>query len=117
MTCWVVFYGGALLKMNKRFYHIIKSTKPVLVDFYADWCVPCRLIPPVLKEIKERFKTNVRIIKVNVDNYPDIANSCQVQNIPTLVLFHGGKIQWSGTGVQQVQDISVALKEILPTVQ
>lgn len=103
--------------MNKRFYHIIKSTKPVLVDFYADWCIPCRLMPPVLKEIKEQFKTKIRIVKVNVDNYPDIANGCQVQNIPALVLFHDGKIRWSGTGVLQVHDISVALKEILSTVQ
>lgn len=116
MTFSEVFYGGVLLKMNKRFYHIVKSTKPVLVDFYADWCVPCRLMPPVLKEIKELYKTKVRIIKVNVDNYPDIANSCQVQNIPAIVLFHDGKIQWSGVGVQQVHDISVALKQILTPV-
>jgi thioredoxin 1 len=102
--------------MNRRFYHIVKSTTPVLVDFYADWCIPCRLMSPILKEIKERYKTKVRIIKVNVDNHPDIANTCQVQNIPAVVLFHDGKIRWSGIGVQQVNDISGALKEILSTV-
>ena len=99
--------------MNKRFSHIIKSQKPVLVDFYADWCVPCRLMPPILKEVKEQFKARIRIVKVNVDNHPDIAMSCQVQNIPAVVLFHDGKIRWSGTGVQRVDDISCALKEIL----
>jgi len=99
--------------MSRRFYHIVKSAKPVLVDFYADWCIPCRMMPPILKEVKEQYKENVRIIKVNVDDYPDIASKCKVQNIPAIVLFQDGKIQWSGMGVQQVNDISIALKEIL----
>ena len=99
--------------MSRRFYHIVKSAKPVLVDFYADWCVPCRLMPPILKEVKDRYKENVRIIKVNVDDYPDIASKCKIQNIPAIVLFQDGKIQWSGVGVQQVNDISIALKEFL----
>lgn len=99
--------------MSKRFYRIVNSTRPVLVDFYADWCIPCRLMPPVLKEIKDQFKEHVRIIKVNVDHYPDIAFSCKIQNIPTIVVFQQGKIQWSGTGVQAVDDISMALKEFL----
>jgi thioredoxin 1 len=99
--------------MRRRFYHIVKSAKPVLVDFYADWCIPCRLMPPILKEVKDQYKENVRILKVNVDHYPDIAVSCKIQNIPAIVLFQDGKIQWSGIGVQQVNDISIALKEFL----
>lgn len=99
--------------MNKRFNNIVKSSTPVLVDFYADWCVPCRDMPAVLKEIKDQFKKNIRIIKVNVDHYPEIANSCKVQNIPAVILFQDGKIQWSGMGVQHVNDISIALKEVL----
>lgn len=99
--------------MSKRFYHIVKSTKPVLVDFYADWCAPCRLMPPILKEVKDQYKEHVRIIKVNVDHYPDIASKCKIQNIPAIVLFRDGKIHWSGMGVQQVSDISIALKEFL----
>ena len=99
--------------MSRRFYHIVKSARPVLVDFYADWCGPCRLMPAILKEVKDDFKDNVRILKVNVDHFPDIATSCRVQNIPSVVLFQEGKIQWSGIGVQQVNDISIALREIL----
>ncbi len=99
--------------MSRRFYHIVKSARPVLVDFYADWCVPCRMMPPVLKEIKEQFRDNIRIIKVNVDHFPDIASTCKIRNIPTVVLFQDGKIHWSGMGVQQVDDISIALREIL----
>jgi thioredoxin 1 len=99
--------------MSRRFYHIVNSARPVLVDFYADWCAPCRLMPPVLKEIKDQFKNNVRIIKVNVDQYPDIASTCKIRNIPSIVVFQDGKIHWSGIGVQQVDDISIALREIL----
>ena len=99
--------------MMKRFNRIVNSSKPVLVDFYADWCVPCRLMPAVLREVKNQYRQKVRIVKVNVDQYPDIALSCKVQNIPSVVLFQDGKIQWSGMGVQQVNDISIALREIL----
>ncbi|MEI8113779.1 MAG: thioredoxin family protein [Bacteroidia bacterium] len=99
--------------MNRRFNRIVNSARPVLVDFYADWCVPCRLMPPVLKEVKEQFKEHVRIIKVNVDHFPEIATSCEVRNIPTVVVFLQGKIQWSGKGVQATSDISIALKELL----
>lgn len=84
-----------------------------MVDFYADWCIPCRLMPPVLKEVKDQFKEHVRILKVNVDHYPDIATSCKVHNIPSIVVFQRGKIQWSGTGVQEVDDITIALRDLL----
>jgi thioredoxin 1 len=99
--------------MIKRFNRIVNSSRPVLVDFYADWCLPCQLMPPILKEVKDEFRKHVRIIKVNVDHYPDIANSCKVLNIPSVVLFQDGKIHWSGKGVQQANDISFALRDIL----
>jgi len=70
-------------------------------------------MPPVLKEVKDQFRKNVRIIKVNVDHYPDIAMNCNIQNIPSVVLFQDGKIHWSGTGVQHVNDLSIALREFL----
>ena len=92
---------------------MIKSARPVLVDFYADWCIPCQLMQPVLKEVKDQYKNKVRILKVNVDHYPDIAMSYQIQNIPAIVLFQEGKIKWSGIGVQKATDISLALDEIL----
>jgi thioredoxin-like negative regulator of GroEL len=70
-------------------------------------------MPPILKEVKDQFKEHVRIIKVNVDHFPEIATSCEVRNIPTIVVFQQGKIQWSGKGVQAISDISIALKELL----
>jgi len=70
-------------------------------------------MPPILKEVKDQYKKHVRIVKVNVDHYPDIATSCKIQNIPAIVLFQDGKIHWSGIGVQQVDDITIALKDFL----
>lgn len=100
-------------KNINRFYHILKSGRPILVDFYADWCIPCRLMPPVLKEVKDQYKGKVRIVKVNVDHYPDIATRYEIHNIPAIVLFQDGKIKWSGVGVQKATDITLALKEHL----
>jgi thioredoxin 1 len=91
----------------------VKSGRPVLVDFYADWCIPCRLMDSNLKEVKFQYKAKLRIIKVNVDNYPEIATNYQIQNIPAVVLFQDGKIKWSGVGVQAVTDITIALKDNL----
>lgn len=99
--------------MSKRFYQIINSSKPVLVDFYADWCVPCRMMPPILKEVKDLYKQNIRILKVNVDHHPEIANVFNVNNIPAVIVFQNGKMQWHGLGVQQVNDISFAIRELL----
>lgn len=99
--------------MTKRFNHIINSSKPVLVDFYADWCMPCKQIPPILKEVKNQFRNNVRIIKVNVDHFPDIANSYKINNLPAVILFRNGKIHWSGKGVIPVNDIALALVHTL----
>lgn len=84
--------------MSNRFQHIINSSKPVLVDFYADWCVPCKEIPPVLKKVKQEMK-GVRIVKVNVDENPLIASRYKVNRLPTLMVFKNGKPIWTHEGV------------------
>lgn len=84
--------------MNQRFLHIIKSPKPVLVDFYADWCGPCKEMPPVLKKVKQELK-DVRIIKVNVDRNPFIANRYKVNRLPTLIVFKDGEPIWTHEGI------------------
>jgi thioredoxin 1 len=76
--------------MNQRFLHIINSSKPVLVDFYADWCGPCKEVPPILKKVKKEVK-GVRIVKVNVDNNPFIASRFKVNRLPTLIVFKDGE--------------------------
>lgn len=95
--------------MHRKFQQIIQSNKPVLVDFFADWCVPCRQVPPVLKEVKQELKEQVRIIKVNVDRNPVIASKYQIRNLPTMMLFVGGEMKWSGSGLYSAESI---IKEI-----
>ena len=71
---------------------VVKSTVPVLADFWADWCVPCKMVAPVLEEISEEYKGKLKIGKVNVDDQGDLAMKFSVVSIPTLLLFKGGEV-------------------------
>ena len=99
--------------MRDRFKNIIDSGKPVLVDFYADWCAPCKLMPSILKEVKGHFKDNIRILKVNVDRNPVIASKYQVQGIPALLIFKDGELRWKGVGVQSSKVLCSRVQDIL----
>ncbi len=99
---------------NNRFQSIINSEKPVLVDFYTDWCSPCKSMDPVLKQVKEKYKDDIRIIKVNVDRYPFIATQYHVQSIPTFIIFKNGRIEWRATGTRSFQEFS---KELSNSIQ
>lgn len=86
-------------KSNKSFSDHIKSEKPVLVDFYADWCGPCKVMHPILEELKHKMKDNVTVLKINVDKNARVSSQYQVQSIPTLILFKNGQIKWRQAGV------------------
>ncbi|WP_423127003.1 thioredoxin [Gaoshiqia sp. Z1-71] len=101
------------MRANNRFIQIIKSEKPVLVDFYADWCQPCKQIQPVLKDMKTAFKENIRILKVNVDQNPLIANQFQVKSIPTLILFKSGNIKWTNEGLVPGPELAAVISQYL----
>lgn len=97
--------------MNHRFKHIINSSKPVLVDFYADWCVPCRQIHPILEKVKSDLDEPVRIVKVNVDRNPYLATQYKVQNLPTVMVFKEGTPLWKAEGLCDAEEIKSVIQK------
>lgn len=86
---------------NKKetFSDLINGERPVLVDFTAEWCGPCKMMKPVLEELRQRMGNEIRIIKVDIDQSPQAAVSYNVNSVPTLILFQKGNILWRQSGV------------------
>jgi thioredoxin 1 len=91
--------------MTDKFSNLISGPIPTLVDFYADWCGPCKMMKPVLEELKSRLGDKVRIIKIDVDRNPALAQQYQVQGVPTLIVFKNGKIHWRQSGVVMAAEL------------
>lgn len=95
--------------MKGNFQNIINGPTPVLVDFFAEWCQPCKMQTPILKEFAAEAGEKVKVIKIDVDKNPEIAGRFQIQGVPTLALFKQGNIVWRQSGVIPKQ----ALQQII----
>ncbi len=93
-----------------NFNEIIKGDVPVLVDFYADWCAPCKMMPPILKQVKENLGDNIRIIKIDTEKNASLSSEYQIRNIPTMLLFKDGDVAWQTSGVMQASQLIETLK-------
>ena len=93
----------------QSFSEIIKSDKPVLVDFTATWCGPCKMLAPILHEVKTAIGDKATIIKIDVDKNPAVSAQFQVQSVPTLIIFKQGKVMWRQSGVVQAKELQQVL--------
>lgn len=96
-----------------NFQEIIQSEKPVLVDFFATWCGPCKMMPSILTELKQKIGHRASIIKIDVDRNKKVAQQYQIQSVPTIMLFKNGKLLWRKSGVIPARELE---KMILPHV-
>jgi thioredoxin 1 len=99
------------MSTTETFGSIIKGDKPVLVDFFATWCGPCKMMPPILEQVHNQLGDQVRIIKIDVDKNQQLASQLSVSSVPTLAIFKNGEIKWRQPGVQQAGALVNLLKQ------
>jgi thioredoxin 1 len=96
-----------------KFQELINSDQPVLVDFHAEWCAPCKMMAPILKKVAGEIGDKARIIKVDIDKNPSAAQHYQVMGVPTLIIFKNGEIKWRQSGVVQENQLLELLKKFI----
>lgn len=103
------------LEVNENQFEdeVLKSDEPVLVDFWASWCGPCRMVAPVIEEIARDYQGKLKVVKVNVDDSPDTASRFGIMSIPTIMLFKGGEAVETVTGFSKKEDLDNLIEKNL----
>ena len=99
--------------MAVSFNELIQSEKPVLVDFSAEWCGPCKMLAPILKEVKNKIGDDAKIVKIDVDTNPTISEQLQIRSVPTMIIFQNGEAKWRQSGVLSTVQIEQALRPFI----
>ena len=98
---------------KERFQDLIQGDEPVLVDFYAEWCGPCKVMSPMLAQFSQKMQGKVRVLKIDVDRNPAAVAAYKIQGVPTLILFRKGKIEWRQSGVVTVAQLEKVVQPYL----
>lgn len=106
---------GNVLDLTKDNFdkEVLQSDKPVLVDFWAAWCGPCRMVAPIIEQVAEEFQGKVKVAKINVDEQSELAQQYRIMSIPTLIVFKDGKIAESVVGAKSKNDLSNMLNKYI----
>ena len=95
----------------EKFNELMQSTKPVLVDFYAEWCGPCKIMKPRILDVAERMGDNVKVVQIDVDKEKELATRFRISSVPTLIIFKNGKQQWRQSGIISALALMKLLQE------